>query len=47
MHTMIAVALRPLIFGLFLLMAWGIARLLNKAIPEGRIKTWLYKPRKF
>jgi len=45
MHMMLSVLLRPFIILIFLTIAWGAAKLLDRVIPEGRVKRFLYKPR--
>lgn len=44
-HTFISVLLRPFIILTFLTIAWGVAKLLDRVIPDGRVKRFLYKPR--
>lgn len=45
LHTFMSVLLRPFITLVFLTIAWGAAKLLDRVIPEGRVKRFLYKPR--
>jgi len=44
MSLFLALLLKPFVAVLFFLVAWSIARLLSKIIPEGRIKRALYSP---
>lgn len=45
MHTFLLVMVKPLILALFALIAWGANWALDKLIPEGPVKRFLYKPR--
>lgn len=45
MHAVLLVALKPLIVGIFLLIVWIIAKGLDRLIPEGPVKRFLYKQR--
>lgn len=45
MHTALLVAVKPLILLVFFLMVAGIYRGLDKLIPEGRVKRFLFKQR--
>lgn len=46
MNTVISVIARPFVFLVFLTIAWGLAKLIHRLIPEGPTKRWLYKSRK-
>lgn len=42
----LAILVRPFVALLLLTIAWLIGRLLHRFIPEGKIKDFLYKPRR-
>lgn len=46
MHTVLGVLIRPLVLLVMLTIAWGLAKLLDRVIPDGRVKRFLYKPRR-
>jgi hypothetical protein len=45
MHTVLLVALKPLILAVFGVLVWLVAMTLERLIPEGRVKRFLWKPR--
>lgn len=45
MHTVLLVALKPLLLAAFAVLVWLIAKALDRVIPEGRTKRFLYKER--
>lgn len=44
-HTFLLVLVKPLVLGLFAVLVIGIMVILDRLIPEGRVKRFLYKQR--
>jgi len=42
----LAILVRPFVALFLLTTAWLIARMLNRFIPDGKVKDFLYKPRR-
>lgn len=45
MHTVLLVMIKPLVLAVAGLLVWAIFTILDRLIPEGRIKRFLFKPR--
>lgn len=45
MHTILLVSVKPLLLAITGLIVWAVSAALNRLIPEGRIKRFLYKQR--